>query len=74
MPIPLEMVASTEARRGEAILMYFQFMGLMENFVTTECLFCSPVDFVSMLAKSLNLIGCLCYRRGRFNFVNSGKG
>ena len=37
------------------------------NFFLQECLLSSPLRFIPLLSKSVNLIGCRCGKKGQFS-------
>ena len=50
----------------EEIDIFFCFIGDIWNFVLQKCLLSSPLRFVQLLSKSVNLIGCRRSKKGKF--------
>ena len=50
----------------EEIDNFFCLIGYIWNFFLQKCLFSSPLRFIRLLSKSVNLIGCRCGKKGQF--------
>ena len=51
----------------EEIQDFFCLVGDSWNFFSQKCLLCSPLHFVRLLSKSVNLIGCRGGKKGQFS-------
>ena len=51
----------------EEIDNFFCLIGDIFNFILQKCLLSSPLRFIQLLSKSVNLIGCLGGKKGRFS-------
>ena len=50
----------------EEIDNFFCLIGDIWNFFFQKCLLSSPLSFIRLLSKSVNLIGCRCGKKGPF--------
>ena len=46
---------------------FFCLIGDIWNFFLQKCLLSSPLRFIRLLSKSVNLIGCPCGKKGQFS-------
>ena len=51
----------------EEIDNFFCLIGDILNFFSQKGLLSSPLSFIRLLSKSLNLIGCRCGKKGQFS-------
>ena len=51
----------------EEIDNFFCLIEEIWNFVLQKCLLSSPLRFISLLSKSVNLIGCRDGKKGQFS-------
>ena len=51
----------------EEIDIFFCLIGDILNFFLQKCLLSSPLHFIRLLSKSVNLIGCRGGKKGRFS-------
>ena len=52
---------------GEEIDNVFCLIGDIWKLFLQECLLSSPLRFIRLLSKSVNLIGCRCGKKGQFS-------
>ena len=51
----------------EEIQDFFCLVGDIWNFILQKCLLSSPLRFVRLLSRSVNLIGCRGGKKGQFS-------
>ena len=52
---------------GKEEIGHFFFLNVDICIVLQKCLFSSPLRFIRLLSKSVNLIGCRGSKKGRFS-------
>ena len=53
--------------KEEIDLFFFLIVDICILFFLQKCLFSSPLRFIRLLSKSVNLIGCRGGKKGRFS-------